>query len=80
MGQVLHKRATTTHAIRAAIQQSKESISTLAKRYNINPKTVLKWKHRDTVSDSKMGKKNICSTVLTSLEEEMIVRIRLLTQ
>lgn len=80
MGQILHKRATTTYAVRAAIQQSQESIRTLAERYNINHKTVLKWKHRDTVSDFKMGKKHICSTVLTATEEEMIVRIRVLTQ
>ena len=80
MGQILHARATTTHAIRAAIQQSQETIKTLAKRYNINHKTVLKWKHRHTVLDSKMGKKHICSTVLTSAEEEMIVRVRVLTQ
>ena len=62
------------------IQQSQETIKTLAKRYNINHKTVLKWKHRHTVLDSKMGKKHICSTVLTSAEEEMIVRVRVLTQ
>jgi transposase InsO family protein len=80
MGQILHKRATTTHAIRAAIQQSQESIRTLAERYHVNPKTILKWKKRDTVQDAKMGKKLICSTVLTSIEEEMIVRIRVLTQ
>ena len=80
MGQILHARATTTHAIRAAIQQSQESIKTLAKRYNINPKTVLKWKHRTHVTDSKMGKKQIRSTVLSPAEEEMIVRVRVLTE
>jgi len=80
MGQILHKRATTTESVRASIQQSQESISILAKRYNINPKTVIKWKSRDTVQDAKMGKKEIKSTVLTSLEEEAIVKARIATR
>jgi hypothetical protein len=40
MGQVLHGSATTTEAIRRAIQHSQESLRTLAKRYGINQKTV----------------------------------------
>jgi hypothetical protein len=42
MGQILHKRATTTHAIRAELQRSEATVAELAKRYNLNPKTVLK--------------------------------------
>jgi hypothetical protein len=37
MGQVLHGSATTTEAIRRAIQHSQESLRALAKRYGINP-------------------------------------------
>ena len=40
MGQILHGCATTTEAIRRAIQHSQESLKTLAKRYGVNPKTV----------------------------------------
>jgi len=40
MGQVLHGGATTTEAIRRAIQDSQESPRRLAKRYGINQKTV----------------------------------------
>ena len=40
MGQVLHGCATTTKAIRRAIQHSQESLRGLARRYGINPKTV----------------------------------------
>ena len=80
MVQVLHKRATTTHFTRAEIQQSQESILQLAKRYNINPKTVIKWKKRDTVHDRKMGKKVVRSTVLSEKEEEMIVKVRVLSK
>ncbi len=44
MGQVLHGGATTTAAVRRAIQHSQESLRGLAKRYGINPKTVAKWR------------------------------------
>jgi len=37
MTQVLHKRATTTHAIRAELQRSQDLIATLSKRYSLNP-------------------------------------------
>lgn len=80
MGQVLHKRATTTHRIRTEIQQSQESISKLAEKYGINPKTVSKWKKRTTAEDAPMGKKVIKSTVLTEIEEEAIIKTRQLSQ
>jgi len=44
MGQVLHGSATTTEAVRRAIQHSQESLRVLARRYGINQKTVAKWK------------------------------------
>ncbi|MEM1161396.1 MAG: IS481 family transposase, partial [Pseudomonadota bacterium] len=46
MGQVLHGSATTTHAVRAAIQRSQASAKELIKTYGVNPKTVLKWRKR----------------------------------
>src|SRR6202050_3627107 len=39
MGQILHGSATTTEAVRRAIQHSQESLRGLAKRYGVNPKT-----------------------------------------
>lgn len=75
MGQVLHQRATTTHAIRAAIQRSNATIEELSELYNINPKTVLKWKHRDSVEDAAMGSKKL-RTVLTPQDEELICAFR----
>ena len=69
MGQVLHPGAKTTHAVRAEIQRSQASIAALSKRYGIDPKTVCKWKKRQSVEDAPMGPKNPRSTVL-SLEEE----------
>ena len=76
MGQVLHPQATTTEATRRAIQSSEESIRQLAKRYGINPKTVAKWKNRDSVKDLPMGPKQRRSTVLSEQEEAFIVAFR----
>ena len=72
MGQVLHGSATTTEAVRRAIQHSQESLRALAKRYGINQKTVAKWKNRSSVADLPTGPREPHSTVL-SLEEEAIV-------
>jgi transposase-like protein len=72
MGQVLHGCATTTEAVRRAIQNSQESLRALGKRYGINPKTVAKWKKRKTVTDLSTGPKEPKSTVL-SIEDEAIV-------
>lgn len=53
MGQILHKCARTTEALRRAIQDSEESIAALAKRYDLNPKTVHKWKRRKFTHDER---------------------------
>ncbi|MGA7323848.1 MAG: IS481 family transposase [Rhodomicrobium sp.] len=76
MGQILHGSATTTHAIRAAIQQSKATAKELAERHGINPKTVAKWKKRAFVHDAPMGPKAPRSTVLTLEEEAIAVAFR----
>jgi hypothetical protein len=52
MGQILHGGATTTHAARAAIQRSKATAKEPAARYQLNPKTVAKWKKRNIVQDA----------------------------
>ena len=76
MGQVLHGSAKTTHAIRAAIQRSQASAKELSKRYNLNPKTVAKWKKRDFIDDAPMGPRDIRSTVLSVEEEALVVAFR----
>lgn len=58
MGQILHGSATTTEAIRRAIQHSQESLRVLARRYGINQKTVAKWKERSSVSDLPTGRRS----------------------
>jgi transposase-like protein len=76
MGQVLHGSATTTEAIRRAIQHSQESLRALARRYGINQKTVAKWKKRGSVADLPTGPKAPKSTVLSIEEEAIIVAFR----
>ena len=76
MGQVLHRGATTTEAIRRAIQHSQESLRTLARRHGINQKTVAKWRKRCSVADLRTGPRNPCFPVLSVREEAVIVAFR----
>src|SRR6202161_1951651 len=76
MGQVLHGCATTTAAVRRAIQHSQESLRALANRYGINQKTVAKWKKRTSAADLPTGPKEPKSTVLSIEEEAVIVAFR----
>ena len=76
MGQILHGSATTTEAIRRAIQNSQESLRSLSRRYGINQKTVAKWKKRSFVSDLATGPKDPKSTVLSIEDEAIIVAFR----
>src|SRR5215467_97394 len=75
MGQILHGSAKTTHAVRAAIQRSKASIQELASRYDLNPKTVMKWRKRAFLYDAPMGPKVPRSTVLSAEEEALERRL-----
>jgi transposase-like protein len=76
MGQILHGSATTTHAVRAAIQRSKAPLKELAARYGLNHKTVAKWRKRAFVHDAAMGPKTPRSTVLSSDEEAVVIAFR----
>ena len=76
MGQVRHGSATTTFAVRAEIQRSQSSISELSRELDINPKTVAKWRKRQTGKDRKTGRTEPRSTVLSQVEEGMIVAFR----
>jgi transposase InsO family protein len=76
MGQVLHGSATTTEAVRRAIQRSQESVRALARRHGVSPTTVQKWRKRQTTADAPMGPKEPRSTVLTPEQEAIIVAFR----
>jgi transposase InsO family protein len=76
MGQLLHDCARTTTAVRRAIQHSQESLLTLAGRYDLNPKTVQKWRKRSFAHDAPMGPKQRRSTTLSIQEEAVCVAFR----
>jgi hypothetical protein len=72
MGQVFHGSATTTEAVRRAIQHRQESLWELSKRHGVNQKTIAKWKKRSTTVDLRTGPKEPRSTTL-AIEEETVV-------
>lgn len=76
MGQVLHGCATTTEAVRRAIQHSQASLRALAGRYGINQKTVAKWKKRSSAADLPTGPREPRSTVLSAEDEAIVVAFR----
>ncbi len=76
MGQVLHGSATTTAAVRRAIQHSQESLRALASRYGANQKTIAKWRKRSTVDDLPTGPRQVRSTVLSVEDEAIVVAFR----
>jgi transposase InsO family protein len=76
MGQVLHGCATTTQAVRRAIQHSQASLRTLAAQYGVNQKTIAKWKKRSSVVDLRTGPKDAQSTVLSTEDVAIVVAFR----
>ncbi len=76
MAGVLHGSARTTPRVRAELQASKETSSALAKRYGLSRSTVTKWRARTTTNDAPMGPTTPRSTVLSAVEEAMIVEFR----
>ena len=76
MAGVLHGSARTTPRVRAELQASQEATRSLAARYGLNPKTVAKWRKRTTTADQPMGPTRPRSTVLSEVEEAIIVEFR----
>lgn len=75
MASILHGNAKTTPRIRQEIQDADESLATLAARYSLNEKTVLKWKHADDVEDKKSGPATRRSA-FTEVEQQAICTVR----
>ncbi len=73
MANVLHGSARTTPRVRAELQASKEKTSVLAERYGLSRTTVTKWRGRTSTADAPMGPRDPRSTVLTLIEEAVIV-------
>ena len=79
MGNLLHANAKTTPRIRKEIQESKESIAKLAIKYNLNPKTVHRWKRDTSTEDKKSGAKKIRSS-LSDIEQQIVCEFRRVTK
>lgn len=75
MGSILHGNAKTTPRLRKEIQDSLESAPKLAKRYNLNVKTVLKWKKAASVKDKRSGPIQPRSALSTN-EQSIICEFR----
>ncbi len=71
----LHKQATTTPKVRAAIQASAAPAWVLAERYRISEQTVWKWQKRDSVHDRSHTPHNPQAT-LTPAQEAVAVSLR----
>ncbi|MGB0630538.1 MAG: IS481 family transposase [Alphaproteobacteria bacterium] len=72
----MHRGATTSPDIRRIIQSSDEPVRVLADRFGINPKTVMKWRHRPYVDDLPSGSGRKGANVLTPPEQEMCLAFR----
>jgi uncharacterized protein YjcR len=64
----LHKNATTTPAVRAAIQQSSASEYELACQYGVSRQTIGRWRKRDSVHDASHTPHRLRTKHLTPLQ------------
>ena len=72
----LHKQATTTPKVRAAIQASDAPASVLAERFGTTEQTVYKWRHRDSVHDRSHTPHQL-QTTLTPAQVAVAVAVAL---
>ena len=71
----LHKQATTTPKVRAAIQSSDDAGTVLAERFGVTPQTIYKWRKRDSVEDRSHTPHRL-QTTLTPAQEAVAVVLR----
>ncbi|RZO35581.1 MAG: IS481 family transposase [Rhodospirillaceae bacterium] len=62
--------------MRQLIQTSDEPVRVLAERLGVNPKTVMKWRHRGHIDDLSPGNGRSGTTILTPPEQEMCLAFR----
>ena len=68
----LHKNATTTPAIRAAIQKATGSDYEPARQFNVTRETIRRWRKRDTVQDGSHTAHRL-QTPLNAGREELVI-------
>lgn len=71
----LHKKATTTPAIRDMIRNSDKPIKTLVQELSLNVGTVKKWRGRETSEDASHRPHNM-QTTLSRSQEILVVELR----
>lgn len=77
MARERHPGSQTTLEVRREIQRRRDEPSRkLALSLGLNPKTVDKWKRRDTPDDAPTGPKHPVSTALSAAQEALIVVFR----
>lgn len=72
----MHGSARTTIAMRDLIRTSDRSVRALASELGLNPKTVAKWKSRESPADAPMGPGKTRPGYLSPAEEAMCVGFR----
>jgi len=68
----IHKNARVSFALRKEIQESNDSINSLALKYGLSWKTVKKWKERESIED-KSSRPHRLRISLTKEEEDLIL-------
>jgi transposase-like protein len=71
----MHKNATTTPAVRAAIQQSSASVDALAGLYGVSRQTIRRWRKRHSVLDASHTPHRL-QTTLNAAQEELVIDLR----
>jgi transposase InsO family protein len=71
----LHKQATTTPKVRAAIQASGDAGTALAERFGVTAQTIYKWRKRDSVEDRSHTPHRL-QTTLTPAQEAVALALR----
>jgi hypothetical protein len=71
----LHKQATTTPRVRAAIQASGDTGTALAERFRVSAQPIYKWCRRDAVEDRSHTQHRL-QTKLTPAQEDVAVAPR----
>lgn len=71
----LHKNATTTPAVRLALQQARGSDRELAAQYSLGLDTVRKWRGRSSVQDASHTPHRL-QTTLNAAQEELVIYLR----
>lgn len=71
----MHKNATTTAEVRAALQRAEGSDYELARRYGISRTTVRKWRRRQEVEDASHAPKHP-RTALSAAQAQLLLYLR----